>query len=126
MELDAQLWGAEHGHVLADRYNLARTLLAAGRPAEALDQVRTVLASPTTRELERERVLAYRLLEGQVLMALGQDREDEPCLAAVVADFDALGKGGDWSARRAREALAQLFERQGRADEASRLRERDR
>lgn len=112
--------------MLADRSNLARTLLAAGRPAEALEQARAALASPATRDLERARVLGYRLLEGQALLALRHDREAEQSLVEVVAGFDALGSSGDRSARRAREALVQLYERQGRADEAKRIRDRDR
>jgi len=126
LDLDIVLWGADHGHVVGDRTNLARTLIAAGRLVEALEQVQTALASPAIADLDRNRVLGYRLMEGRTLIQLGRHQDGERCLVDLLAACDSLGPEARTTAQRTCESLVELYEHQGRAADAAHMREHPR
>jgi serine/threonine-protein kinase len=122
MAIDTELWGADHFHVLGDRYNLARTLLAAGEPAEAVEQMRLVMASPARSKSEPWRQLCHEAVLGSALAEDRQDEEGERCLVEAITGLGKLGRGDDAPARQARASLVQMYERLGRTEDAARWR----
>lgn len=125
MAIDIQTWGADHRHVISNRYNLARTLLAAERAEDAVVQMRAAVQSAESQGLEPRDMLRYRGMLGQALVAAGEVEAGERQLVEVVDGFAALGSVDAESAR-ARRALVMLYERQGRATDAARYRDQGR
>ncbi|MHC5066490.1 MAG: tetratricopeptide repeat protein, partial [Planctomycetota bacterium] len=122
IRIDAHNWGADHGHVVSDRFNLARTLLSAERPEQALEQIQMALASAATLDLDRLRILGYREVLGRALIATGESEAGEAILVEVVEGY--AEQPDARPAQAAAQALVALYEKQGRSAEAATYRKR--
>ncbi len=122
IRIDAHNWGPDHGHVVSDRFNMARTLLEAKRPEQALAQINTALKSAATLNLDRLRILSYRQVLGQALIASGDSAEGERVLVEVVEGY--AEQPDAQPAQMAAQALVALYEQQGRSAKAANYRQR--
>ncbi len=125
MVIDTELWGADHKHVNSDRYNLARTYLAANDPAAAEAQLRAALASASRNGQPPEAHLTYRAALGRALLQQSRLAEAETELLAATTGLTALDLADHSAARRARADLVHLYEQQNRPDEAAKHRDRE-